>query len=273
MSLVRVPSHQLMESPASWLTRVALSQFTTTKELRSLCKLGAKIDPDMWCVTRPFEDVAAALGAGQGTFSLVNRVLNHLHEIDPSGSRFLLGPEKAPRYRFCPVCLLEDEVKYFRIEWRFLCWLWCPLHMCKLLDACPACAKPVQLPADLISAGPKGWGSAALDRCLSCEAVLTVGAHGHAGTIDFSDLTEWERCLLMNGRSVLAALLEGWFVVSGEHVADRKNIKELRSLDKQGLIPLFATIPHWAHPSAADCRTAPGASPGAANGERRGDAK
>lgn len=273
MSLVRVPSHRLMESPASWLTRVALSQFTTTKELRSLCKLGITNDPDMWCVTRPFEDVAATLGAEQGSFSLVNRVLNHLHQIDPSGSRFLLGPHQAPRYRFCPVCLLEDEVKYFRIEWRFLCWLWCPLHMCRLLDACPACAKPVQLPADLISAGPEGWGVATLDRCLSCESDLTAEAHSHTDTLDFSDLTEWERCLLKNGRAVLAALLKGRFVVRGEYMVARKHVKELGSLDKQGLIPLFANIPYWVRRPEADCRMDLAASPGAINGGSHDNAK
>lgn len=266
MTLVRVPSHRLMESPASWLTRVALSQFTTTKELRSLCKLGITNDPDMWCVTRPFEDVAATLGAEKGSFTLVNRVLNHLHQIDPSGSRFLLGPQRAPRYRFCPVCLLEDEVKYFRIEWRFLCWLWCPLHMCRLLEACPACAKPVQLPADLVSAGPKGWGVATLDRCRSCESDLTAEAHTHTDTLDFPDLTDWERCMLMNGRAVLAALLKGQFVVRGEHMVAQKNVKELGDLDKQGLIPLFAKIPRWVCRPEAGCRTDLAASPGGRNG-------
>lgn len=263
MSLVRIPQHRLMESPASWLTRVALSQSTTTKELRSFCKLGMTKDPDMWCVARPFEEVAATLGAEQGSFSLVNRILNHLHQIDPWGSRFLLGPEQAPRYRFCPVCLLEDEVKYFRIEWRFLCWLWCPLHMCRLLDACPACAKPVQLPADLISAGPKGWGVATLDRCLFCESDLTAEAHSHTDTLDFTDLTEWEHFLLMNGRAVIAALLKGWFIVRGRNLVVQRPVNELRKLDKQGLIPLFERMPDWVRPSErVDVRSqgAPGAA-------------
>jgi hypothetical protein len=72
--------------------------------------------------------------------------------------------------------------------------------------------------------------------------------------------------MLINGRAVLAALLEGQFVVRGEHVVVRKNVKELGDLDKRGLIPLFAKIPYWVRQPEADRRMDLAASPGAING-------
>lgn len=245
MSLVRVPPHHLMESPASWITRVALSQFSTLKDLREYCGVGTDRDLDMSFRAKSFQSVATSLGQVPGSFALVDEVLNNLRLVDPYGSQYLLGHGKAPRYRFCPVCLATDKVKYFRLEWRFRCWLWCPLHMCRLFDACPSCAEPIHLPADLIRAGPEGLGVATLDRCLSCEERLTWGADSMRGTLDFMNLTDWEQCLLRNGHAVLAALLHGWFKVQTERMVIRKSVKELVSLEKKGLIPHFTDIPDW----------------------------
>lgn len=235
-----------MESPASWLSRVALSQYVTTREIRSLSGIGGTKDPDMWCVVDPFAAVAASLGGQtKGSYALVNRILSNLHEVDPWGVRFLLGSQSAPRYRFCPVCLLQDKVKYFRIEWRFRCWLWCPLHCCRLRDMCSVCSAPVRLPADLIRAGPKGWGMATLGRCMACEADLTAGAQYLVDSHPSAVLTEWEQCLLRNGRAVLATLLHGECTIQTEQTLVRKPLKHLPSLEKQGLIPNFSEIPHW----------------------------
>lgn len=252
MSLVRVPDHRLMESPASWFTRVALSQFTTTKKLRLYCGLGTEPDLDMSFGEKSFESVAISLGVDSGSFAFVDKVLSSLRLVDRQGRQYLLGGGQAGHYRFCPACLATDKVKYFRIEWRFRSWLWCPLHMCCLSDACPTCGKPIHLPRDLITAGPKGWGVASLDRCLKCDAPLTEDADARQNTLDFAMLTEWEQCLLRNGRAVLATLLHGRFTFRTEEASVRRKVKELASLEKQGVIPLFADIPDWLRRSDAD---------------------
>lgn len=43
---------------------------------------------------------------------------------------------------FCPHCLNEDDVPYFRIEWRYAFVTECGKHQCELLDQCPNCKSP-----------------------------------------------------------------------------------------------------------------------------------
>jgi transposase-like protein len=41
--------------------------------------------------------------------------------------------------QFCPICLLEDNVPYFRRSWRLAFVVLCPKHGIQLLDRCPEC--------------------------------------------------------------------------------------------------------------------------------------
>lgn len=60
--------------------------------------------------------------------------------------------------QFCPQCLAEDEVPYFRKSWRVALFTFCPCHSVVLRDACPACGQPVMFyrrdfGKELLSAG------------------------------------------------------------------------------------------------------------------------
>ncbi len=48
-----------------------------------------------------------------------------------------------PGLRFCPICLREDRVPYFRRKWRLSFVTACPDHSCYLWDSCPACGMPI----------------------------------------------------------------------------------------------------------------------------------
>lgn len=53
--------------------------------------------------------------------------------------------------QFCPTCLKEDNIPYFRLPWRFAWHIGCALHKAALLDRCPGCSAkvtPHRLPAD-----------------------------------------------------------------------------------------------------------------------------
>lgn len=45
--------------------------------------------------------------------------------------------------QFCPECLAQDAVPYYRKQWRLALFTYCPNHGCSLYDACPACGAPV----------------------------------------------------------------------------------------------------------------------------------
>lgn len=44
---------------------------------------------------------------------------------------------------YCPLCLAEDEVPFFRLHWRFGFVTSCTIHDVELLDRCPTCREPM----------------------------------------------------------------------------------------------------------------------------------
>lgn len=45
--------------------------------------------------------------------------------------------------QFCPACLYQDKVPYYRIQWRVALNTVCPLHGTLLLDRCPRCSASI----------------------------------------------------------------------------------------------------------------------------------
>ncbi|MCU7872093.1 MAG: TniQ family protein [Candidatus Thiodiazotropha sp. (ex Lucinoma borealis)] len=70
-----------------------------------------------------------------------NRVSGHQQWIltlsQAGTNRYAYGQQ------YCPVCLAEDSVPYFRKQWRIAVFTYCPIHQVELHDACPECKKPV----------------------------------------------------------------------------------------------------------------------------------
>lgn len=46
--------------------------------------------------------------------------------------------------QYCPMCLAEDEVPYFRKRWRLSLYTMCTKHQCMLHDRCPSCGAVVE---------------------------------------------------------------------------------------------------------------------------------
>lgn len=45
--------------------------------------------------------------------------------------------------QFCPACLAEDKVPYYRKRWRVAYYTWCPRHNAMLYDRCPNCGAAI----------------------------------------------------------------------------------------------------------------------------------
>ncbi|PJG65500.1 TniQ family protein [Acinetobacter seifertii] len=45
--------------------------------------------------------------------------------------------------QYCPSCLAENHIPYFRSVWRLAFYTVCPLHNCLLRDSCPNCDAPI----------------------------------------------------------------------------------------------------------------------------------
>lgn len=221
-----------LESPASWLTRAALSQGTTVS--RMVRYLGwVSRDLDRW-----FADFYAA-GVPSNVpelqrLQVAHRVMQGLKTSGLACERLLLFDGRQCRYRYCPRCLETDPIPYFRIHWRFACWLYCPDHACVMSDSCPECHGFVRLPVSLVNAGPKGAGIAELSECAVCGHALSESRAAPIG-LDLAHDSPHQQMRYANGRAVLAALYFGRFRLgpTGAHWP----LRGLRTIDREGLIP------------------------------------
>jgi len=77
-----------------------------------------------------------------------------------------------PHFAFCPICLREDEIPYWRVEWRFRHWMVCPDHRCWLQDTCSHCGKRQDLGAPYLVRHAKRRRNVArpatLAQCMKC---------------------------------------------------------------------------------------------------------
>lgn len=236
MTLFGLPPVLTFESPASWISRAALSQGVTAREFRRHLKLSRGTDSDLAFTRRYVRDVMKTTGLPPQSFQFSQHMLTSLRNVDPHGKEFLLGNGPTASYRFCPTCLVESAVKYFQLHWRFKAWRWCPLHHCMLSDKCPHCSQPIHLPGEMLYAGSKRQGVASLDRCLACTELLTTGWNETNGTLSTPGVVlPWEETLLDNGRAALAALYFRKVYIDGE--AREFSLSALRRIQRNGLLP------------------------------------
>lgn len=233
--LFGVPELEYAESPCSWITRLALAQGATVKDLSRYLQLPSKTDIDLVFTRENIRRISRVCGMEAKEFSLIRTMMTGLMSLDRHGRTYLLYHNKSPRYRYCPVCLFEQRTKCFPIHWRFKAWRWCPNHMCMMEDHCPHCCAHLCLPADMLTSGPKNKGVAFLDRCLQCDGLLS---HEHdlvKGTLNDTILAPWEKTLMDNGRALLASLYtrQIWL---GEHRLGF-SVRGIRRIEKQGLLP------------------------------------
>jgi rRNA maturation protein Nop10 len=214
MKLLNAPNIELTESPASWLSRLAMSQSVTLTQLLKHLGLDGSKDLDFAFARRSLPRLAHSLTNAGGNFELSSTIFSRLRQIDPSGEHYLLREGAKPRYRYCLACLAERRTKHFRLEWRFKCWLWCPLHNCYLEERCPHCHSPVVLPVDLAAGGSAREGIPTLEYCAVCGMRLTTAWPNRVVQVDRTRLLDVERCMLHNGRALLSVLMQGCFETS-----------------------------------------------------------
>ncbi len=210
--LYRVPAVIGTESLASWLSRLALAQGCTIHQISKFLKIKHQ-DIDLFLSTNTPNALATACNLHPDEFIVIRRVMFQLQQINHAGSLFLLTYDGLPRSRYCPLCLKSDPTPYFRLEWRFDPWRWCPVHSCLLEDSCPNCHGLIRTPFNMINAGPGRCGIPTLCHCHSCaQSLLTVAPL----VVDMHKLPSEMQKLLTNGRAFLASLYFGYFYINTE---------------------------------------------------------
>lgn len=176
-----VPQPFSAEAPSSWLSRLALAQGCSPKELTKFLKLNPlgtrDLDHELLISRRPdwFQDCDLP----QSAFSEAAHSMSLLAESDRSDTLPLLTWRGRPRFRYCPSCLSERATPYLDVYWRYSSWRYCLRHSCLLLDYCGRCCARVLYPLDMeqSQAGRSGYGTQR--RCQSCSADLAASPPEH----------------------------------------------------------------------------------------------
>lgn len=203
-----VPRPFPFEAPSSWLSRLALAQGRTLKDLLIFLdiKIGGDLDFEMCEVLLPKLRLRCPSARG---FAVAERVMEGLHRARLPSEYLLTDSYGGPRFRYCPACLKQRRVAHLDIHWRFLDWRYCPEHNCLMEDFCWKCKAAVSYPCDmeLSNAGRAGYPSQR--RCQICLADLAAVAPCPMNPSTSTIVTELEACWLLNGRALLASLYSG----------------------------------------------------------------
>lgn len=231
--LLRVPPMEQFESPASWLSRVALSQGVSVRTMKVYLQIPQKCDVDLEFESLDIKAIAARCGLALETFAFCRHMLASLKLVDPLGERFLTPGEKVSAYRYCPVCLRNQRVTSFPLHWRFDDWLFCPLHDCLMERACRQCGHDVKLPMDLIAADLP-----MMQVCSNCNHSLHAHWKRVKGSLKKMHLSTVERWILEHGRAVLAALFYRQVWIKGAGGVVQMPFHCLKNLSETGLLKI-----------------------------------
>lgn len=80
--------------------------------------------------------------------------------------------------QFCPLCLRDDVVPYYRRYWRLALYAMCEHHLCIMMEYCPSCHTPVAFHRHGIGRG-KGIAEKVLKFCHCCGLDLSLVSPEH----------------------------------------------------------------------------------------------
>jgi hypothetical protein len=234
--LVGMPRLIGFESPASWISRAALSQGVTPRALMLHFGMGANDDVDIHWTESLVRRIHERSHQSPAEFEFSTHMFRQLRRIDPLGETFLLEHKRTSRYRYCPVCLQEQRVKHFMVHWRFHAWMHCPLHNCLMEDKCRHCGENISLVADMINAGRDKKGVPYLDQCMRCTGKLSSHWESVNGKSRQEKFTSPRWMQICNGRALLSALYNNKFNYV-DHEPKQHRLRELLILNRKGLLP------------------------------------
>ena len=171
-ALCNAPRPFPKESICSWLTRLSLSQGVSLWAMLAYLELKLQIDFDYQFEKLNIDSISRKTGLLISDFQSHRTFFRSLRKFDFHSKRYLMRYQRNKRFRFCPLCLKEDEIPYFRTEWRFKLCVSCPIHKCLLEDSCDRCQNPICLPINLFSKVSDVRPLESLANCPSCGSKL-----------------------------------------------------------------------------------------------------
>jgi len=162
-ALTSVPHALSHEAPNSWIMRAAATQGCSHKELASYLGFDFGHDFDYlyyyaFAKESPYVQEVRELESGRMFFGGKNQ----------RGYQLRGAQGRRGRYRFCSLCLRDDQTPCFHLYCKMEQLVFRPWHRCLLEDRCPHCGKYVELARDMMEPGKGKHGVEDLSWCLMC---------------------------------------------------------------------------------------------------------
>jgi len=136
---------------SSWLSRLGQQQGMTAEDLFGFLSKKPMRDADYTFSPQNVWDVVAMTRLQRKDFLVQDAVYRAIRRTNLLRRQILTGKERTPISRFCPYCLKTDPLPYYRIEWRFKFWKYCPKHGVEMQTICSNCQQSQNLNRSLVS--------------------------------------------------------------------------------------------------------------------------
>lgn len=207
--MLHVPDPILDESPASWLIRVCEFHDVYPSKLLEVFGLPKIVDYDRALGMEELDVLTQGTKVDKDKIICLSKKFQHV-KADSLAEAFLLSCfEDRGIYRYCPQCLAEDLIPYWRLTWRMTHVYYCAHHRCELLNHCLTCGKALRA-IDKWKRTLEDYDPYCACRfCTACGADLSgFPSRDVALSIGF-------RRALGLQRTITAALIHGHFFVHG----------------------------------------------------------
>lgn len=172
-ALYNVPPPLPRESICSWLSRTSLSQGVSITAMLEFLEIKLHFDFDFRFWRLDIDSIAKKVNLLASDFRNQRTISRSLRMYDFCAKFYVMRYGRKRRSRFCPLCLQEDEIPYFRMEWRLKLCVSCPIHKCLLEDDCNHCRSPIILPVNLFAKASDERPLESLANCPSCGTQLS----------------------------------------------------------------------------------------------------
>lgn len=220
-SLLVLPEPILDESPSSWMMRLCQYHQSWPNQVCSVLGLRRMTDFDAQLSLEPLRRLAYATSVEDLSLVCLDSQFLHIRRREQRRAAFLLqgSPHGYAAYRYCPLCLREDPMPYWRLTWRMAHFHICPEHRCVMLDRCQTCNAMLEVFPTRKAGFFEGSDQPICRFCPACRADL--------GRFQSESLPDCEllRDVLALQDVVTAALLHGYFSICG--VEDRFSLEDL----------------------------------------------
>ena len=197
------------ESICSWISRISLSQGVSITAMLEFLEVKLHIDFDFRFWRLDIESISKKTGLSISDFKNQRTFSKSLRLYTYYSNYYVMRYERRRRSRFCPLCLQEDEIPYFRMEWRLKLCVSCPIHDCLLEEDCHRCKNPIILPVNLFSKVSDTKPLESLANCTSCGVELTKVSPASFKGILYEAMDLKSRKFIKNGGTLIPILYKG----------------------------------------------------------------